>query len=148
MCSQFVRRWRAWAHSRYLVWPRRGDPGFWKHFSWGDARLPIFGPGLFVSDRAWVRHVRVRGRSCCGRSRSSISLILIVGTALWAATTLAGCHSSANADAATTYQDIRADILHGNLNVAQKKAEKARKDFSASGSDWPMKFLLIDAETV
>jgi CHAT domain-containing protein len=68
--------------------------------------------------------------------------------ALLAATTLAGCHSSPDADAATTYQDIRVDVLHGSLNVAQKKAEKARKDFSTSGADWPMKFLLLDAEIV
>jgi CHAT domain-containing protein len=67
---------------------------------------------------------------------------------LLAATTLSGCRSSAKADAATTYQDIRADLQHGNLNVAVQKAEKARRDFSASRPDWPMKFRLLEAEIV
>jgi CHAT domain-containing protein len=88
----------------------------------------------------------VCGRTCGTSTRSSISLIL--GIALLAATTLAGCHASADPNPATTYQDIRGDILHGNLNVAQKKAENALRDFSASGADWPMKFLLLDAEIV
>jgi CHAT domain-containing protein/Tfp pilus assembly protein PilF len=67
---------------------------------------------------------------------------------LLAATALTGCHSPAKADAATTYQAIRADLMHGDLNVAQQKAKKARQDFSAAGGDWPMKFLLLDAEIV
>jgi CHAT domain-containing protein len=36
--------------------------------------------------------------------------------------------------------------LHGNLNVARQKAEKARQDFSASGTDWPVKFRLLEAD--
>ena len=50
------------------------------------------------------------------------------------------------ADPATTFQNIRSDFLHGNLDVAQQKAEKARKDFSAGGADWAMKFRLLEAE--
>jgi CHAT domain-containing protein/Tfp pilus assembly protein PilF len=50
------------------------------------------------------------------------------------------------ADPATIFQNIRSDFLHGNLVAAQQKAEKARKDFSASGADWAMKFRLLDAE--
>ncbi len=65
---------------------------------------------------------------------------------LLAATTLAGCRSSPAADPATIFQNIRSDFLHGNLVAAQQKAEKARKDFSANGADWAMKFRLLEAE--
>ena len=50
------------------------------------------------------------------------------------------------ADPPTIFQDIRSDFLHGNLDVAQHKAEKARKDFSARSPDWAMKFRLLEAE--
>jgi CHAT domain-containing protein len=63
-----------------------------------------------------------------------------------AAASLAGCRSPAMADPATTFEDIRSDSIHGNLDVAHQKAEKARKDFSASRADWAMKFLLLEAE--
>jgi CHAT domain-containing protein len=59
---------------------------------------------------------------------------------------LAGCRSSAKADPATTWQDIRTDFLHGNLFVAQQKAERAQGDFPASDADWAMKFRLLEAE--
>ena len=49
-------------------------------------------------------------------------------------------------DPATIFQNIRTDFLHGNLDVAQQKAEKARKDFSAGSADWAMKFRLLEAE--
>jgi CHAT domain-containing protein len=66
--------------------------------------------------------------------------------ALMAAATLAGCRSSVIADPATIFQNIRNDFLHGNLDFAQRKAEKASKDFSASSADWAMKFRLLEAE--
>jgi CHAT domain-containing protein len=65
---------------------------------------------------------------------------------LLSAATLTGCHSSATGDPATIFQDIHSDFLHGNLDFAQQKAEKARKDFSARGADWSMKFRLLEAE--
>jgi CHAT domain-containing protein len=65
---------------------------------------------------------------------------------LVAATILAGCHSSKIADPAMTWQNIRGDFLHGNLDVAQQKADKARKDYSADNSGWGMKFRLLEAE--
>jgi CHAT domain-containing protein len=71
-----------------------------------------------------------------------------LATGLLAASTLGGCHSSANVDPAKIYQDIRSDFLHGHLNVAQHKAEKARLDFSPGGADWGMKFRLLEAEIV
>jgi CHAT domain-containing protein len=66
--------------------------------------------------------------------------------ALLAATTLAGCRPTVTADPETTWQKIRSDFIHGNLDVAQQEAEKARKDFSAIGADWPMKFRVLEAE--
>jgi CHAT domain-containing protein len=65
---------------------------------------------------------------------------------LFAATILVGCHSSTKADPATIWQNIRSASIHGNLDVAQREAEQARKDFSASSPDWAMKFRLLEAE--
>jgi CHAT domain-containing protein/tetratricopeptide (TPR) repeat protein len=60
----------------------------------------------------------------------------------------AGCRSTVTADPATTFQEIRNDLQRGNLDAAQQKAEKARRDFSASGADWAMKFRLLEAEVL
>ncbi len=49
-------------------------------------------------------------------------------------------------DPATVFQNIHKDFLQGNLDAAQREAEKAREDFSTSGADWPMKFRLLEAE--
>jgi CHAT domain-containing protein len=66
--------------------------------------------------------------------------------ALLAAATLTGCRSSAKTDPATTWQNIHTDFVHGQLDVARREAEQARKDFSASSGDWAMKFRLLEAE--
>jgi CHAT domain-containing protein len=50
------------------------------------------------------------------------------------------------ADPATVFETIRSDFQHGNLLAAQQAVEKARKDFSGKGADWPMKFRLLEAE--
>jgi CHAT domain-containing protein len=63
-----------------------------------------------------------------------------------AAAVVAGCHSSKTADPGATWQSIHEDFLHGNLDVAQQKADKARKDYSAGNPDWGMKFRLLEAE--
>jgi CHAT domain-containing protein len=70
--------------------------------------------------------------------------------AFLASALLSGCHPSVTpvADAATTFQNIRSDFLHGNLDQAQQEAEKARRDFSASNGDWAMKFRLLEAEVL
>jgi CHAT domain-containing protein/Tfp pilus assembly protein PilF len=58
-----------------------------------------------------------------------------------------GCRSSAvSEDPDKTYQSIRSAALQGNLDVAQQRAKKAREEFSHAGSDWPMKFRLLEAE--
>jgi CHAT domain-containing protein/tetratricopeptide (TPR) repeat protein len=53
--------------------------------------------------------------------------------------------ASAKIDPATTFQQIHGDFLRGNLDSAEQKAEKARKDFAADG-DWAMRFRLLEAE--
>jgi CHAT domain-containing protein len=65
---------------------------------------------------------------------------------LLAAAILAGCRSSKIADPATTWQNIHDDFLHGNLNVAQQKADKALRDYSTDNSDWGTRFRLLEAE--
>jgi CHAT domain-containing protein len=49
-------------------------------------------------------------------------------------------------DPATTFQNIRSDFLHGNLDTAQQKAEKARNDLPAGNTDWALRFRLLEAE--
>jgi CHAT domain-containing protein len=63
-----------------------------------------------------------------------------------AAGILAGCRSSAKPDPATTWQNIHSDSVRGNLEVARQEADQARKDFSASSTDWALKFRLLEAE--
>jgi CHAT domain-containing protein len=62
---------------------------------------------------------------------------------------LFGCRESAR-PAEALFQSIYADYLHGNLDAAQVRAEKARKEFSAGDSAdnraWGLKFRLLDAE--
>ena len=65
---------------------------------------------------------------------------------LLSAAILAGCRSSEIADPATTWQNIRSDFLHGNLQVADQKADQALKDYSVSNPDWAMRFRLLEAE--
>jgi CHAT domain-containing protein len=59
---------------------------------------------------------------------------------------MAGCRSAAAPDPAATFQEIRSDSLHGNLDLAHQKAEKARQDYSVRDPDWAMKFRLLEAE--
>jgi CHAT domain-containing protein/Flp pilus assembly protein TadD len=77
--------------------------------------------------------------------RSRRSAIGLVWVSLVAGT-LTACRSAPVPDPATIFENIRNDSLHGNLDVAQQKSEKARKDFSASDADWPMKFRVLEAE--
>jgi CHAT domain-containing protein len=49
-------------------------------------------------------------------------------------------------DPAATFQNIRTDFLHGNLEIAQQEAEKARKDLPAGHTDWALRFRLLEAE--
>jgi CHAT domain-containing protein/Tfp pilus assembly protein PilF len=48
-------------------------------------------------------------------------------------------------DPERTYQSIRSDAQRGNLDVAEQKAKNAREN-SLIGSDWPMRFRLLEAE--
>jgi hypothetical protein len=48
-------------------------------------------------------------------------------------------------DPERTYQSIRSDALKGNLDLAQQRAKNARENPSF-GSDWPMKFRLLEAK--
>jgi CHAT domain-containing protein len=59
---------------------------------------------------------------------------------------LNGCHSAAPLDPASLYQHIHRDLLHGNLDLAQQDAEKARVDFAASSPEWAMRFRLLEAD--
>jgi CHAT domain-containing protein len=63
---------------------------------------------------------------------------------------LSGCHESAGPDPGALFQSIYGDYLHGSLDVAQARADEARRKFSPGepGSDaaWGLKFRLLDAE--
>jgi CHAT domain-containing protein/tetratricopeptide (TPR) repeat protein len=66
--------------------------------------------------------------------------------ALLATAILAGCHPAKIADPEETWQSIHEDFLHGNLDVAQQRADKARGDYSARNPDWATRFRLEEAE--
>lgn len=63
---------------------------------------------------------------------------------------LSGCHPSTASDPGILFQSIRDDYLHGNLDVAQTRADEALRlsRLKGSGNDtaWEMKFRLLDAE--
>jgi CHAT domain-containing protein len=63
---------------------------------------------------------------------------------------LAGCHRRASSDPDALFQSIYSDFLHGYLNTAEARAQKARKEFSTAGSEnnsvWALKFRLLEAE--
>jgi len=65
---------------------------------------------------------------------------------------LSGCSESTTSDPGTQFQSIYGDYVHGNLNVAQTRAEEALRQarLEGSGKDtaWEMKFRLLDAEIV
>ena len=62
---------------------------------------------------------------------------------------LPGCHQPAGPEPAALFQSIYSDYLHGSLDVAEARADEARKKFSTAGSvnpAWELKFRLLDAE--
>ena len=70
----------------------------------------------------------------------------MLAVALLSVALFSGCRSSASGNPAFLFQSIRGDFLHGNLDTAQQRAEKARKDFFGRNPDWEMKFRLLEAE--
>ncbi len=145
MRSQFRGGWSGWRRARHQLRPRRGDSGFWQDISRGTTGLPRFGSVRVDPGRTGM--LRIGRSERCQRQgqrryHSAIGLVMV----LLAAGHLAGCRSSAKADPATTWQDIRSDFMHGNLYVAQQEAEQAQREFSASNADWAMKFRLLEAE--
>jgi CHAT domain-containing protein len=62
---------------------------------------------------------------------------------------LTGCHAT-DPDPSAVFQSISNDFLHGDLDLAQQKAEQARKDFSsgklAREPTWGLRFRLLEAE--
>jgi CHAT domain-containing protein len=79
-------------------------------------------------------------------SGGAYAIAMALAAALLSAALFSGCRSSASGNPAIIFESIRSDFLHGNLDTAQQRAEKARKDFSARNPDWAMKFRLLEAE--
>jgi CHAT domain-containing protein len=73
-------------------------------------------------------------------------LSAIIAGALGFATIICGCPSSPASDPAAVERDIRADITHGDLALAQKKAERWLKYYSGHDAKLAMEFRLLDAE--
>lgn len=55
----------------------------------------------------------------------------------------AGCTAKKTEDPAALFEKVRADFLHGNLEVAQQAAAAARRNI---GPAWSMRFRLLEAE--
>jgi CHAT domain-containing protein len=144
----FVARWRGRGGPWHVFRTRPGYSELWKAHLWGGLGLSSIRPsfydsgGIGVPDLSGNEHGQRRGQ----RRHHAATLAILLGAA-----TLAGCHSSniadaKTADAATTWQSIHDDFLHGNLDVAHQRADKARRDYSAVHPDWATKFSLLDAE--
>ncbi len=58
---------------------------------------------------------------------------------------LTGCNAVAQTNPAAEYQNIRLELIHGNLNLALKQADKDEVIYSSDLS-WSMKFRLLEAE--
>jgi CHAT domain-containing protein len=66
-----------------------------------------------------------------------------------AGASLPACHRQAAEDPTAVYQSVRGDFLSGNLDIAEGRAAKARPQFAVEdgkGTDWAMKFRLLEAE--
>jgi CHAT domain-containing protein len=78
-----------------------------------------------------------------------LALWVVSLASILSAWSLAGCHASSPPPSAL-FQSIYADYLHGNLDIAQARAQQARKEFSAAGAGntlaWASKFRLLEAE--
>ena len=63
---------------------------------------------------------------------------------------LSGCHASTAPDPGSLFQSIYSDFLHGSLDAAQARAEKARREIGPGDSQgnrtWELKFRLLEAE--
>ncbi len=60
-----------------------------------------------------------------------------------------GCRSAVvSEDPAATFQHIRSDFLHGNLDVAQVEADQARISFASKDAGWSMRFRLLEGEVL
>ncbi len=143
----FVGGWRGWGNPRQVFWPRLGNSRFWQNLPRGSNCLSASVPNFDDSRRTGLHRTRRRAvqvappsASTAFRHRNGVVWVSL------AAGTLTACRSAPAPDPATIFENIRNDSLHGNLDVAQQKAEKARKDFSASDADWPMKFRVLEAE--
>src|ERR1700688_2460437 len=113
----FVGRWRGRGNPWQILWPRHRDSRFWQDLSWRDPCLSAVNSTHNGSSRTRVQHKGKSGRRYSGSAGwygSTIGLVM----AFLASALLSGCHPSVTpvADAATTFQNIRSDFLHGNLD--------------------------------
>jgi CHAT domain-containing protein len=57
-----------------------------------------------------------------------------------------GCHPSPPQAPTAVYQNIHREFLRGDLGIALRESEKARKEFVGRNPDWEIKFRLLEAE--
>src|SRR3984957_353763 len=132
--------------------PHRGDSGLRQVLLRGAAGLPRFGATGGDTRRARTpgegesRYLHWRWR----RHRRPLASLAVLLAGMLSAYTLSGCHESADREAGALFQSIYDDYLHGTLDVAEARAEKARREFSregpASAPAWELKFRLLEAE--
>src|ERR1700722_2363347 len=132
--------------------PHRGDSGVRPDIPRGGARLPQFGATGGDTRRAGMPgdgenlHMQWRRR----RHRRPLASLAVLLAGMLSAYTLSGCHESADREAGALFQSIYDDYLHGTLDVAEARPEKARREFSregpASAPAWELKFRLLEAE--
>jgi CHAT domain-containing protein len=84
------------------------------------------------------------------RHGRQLAVWAVVLAAVTSAGGLSGCSGSAKAGPQAVYQSIYGDYLHGSLDAAEARADKARQEYSTGSggenSPWSLKFRLLQAE--
>src|SRR6185437_7899995 len=143
MCSMFPGGWRRRHSSGQDDRPLHGNSGFRQDFPGRNPGLSLFHSTHHDSSRTRLQRSRQSQRvnqSYQRQHRASIGGGLLVVVALM------GCQRAIRPSPTATYQKIYAEFLRGDLGIAARDAEKARREFSERGRSWDIKFRLLEAE--
>jgi CHAT domain-containing protein len=89
-----------------------------------------------------------QNHGAAGRRRWIRRQLATLSAALLATLLVSGCQRES--DPSALFQSISADYLHGDLELARERADRARSDFAAGhaapGATWGLQFRLLEAE--
>src|SRR5579862_4225339 len=134
-------------HPRPELWPFSGGSGYWKILPRRNHGSAPVHPTHHDPRRVGMQDAGHGERRYGQIQRSLVSAIVLV--ALIPVATLSGCrsaHSAPSSDPVLIVRDIRADVVHGDLALAQRKAEEQLKRYSEHDPKWVLEFRLLEAE--